>query len=314
MIEVRVSRLELCAEGVMAVDLVSATPEPLPAFSAGAHVDVELPGGLVRQYSLCNDPGEPHRYRLAVLREAASRGGSSAVHDALDVGANLRISPPRNHFALIEQGPCAVLLAGGIGITPLLAMAYRLKSLGLPFELHYFARSRATAAFVDEIEQGTLGSDFRFYGADGPRPSLDALVESAGDGGDLYVCGPARFIDAVLDAGRRRGLPEGRMHTERFVGTASPSEGDRPFRIRLASDGRVVEVAADQTAADALEAAGVFVPTSCGEGVCGTCVTSVIEGVPDHRDVFQTASERAANRCFTPCCSRAFSDELVLEL
>lgn len=314
MIAVRVSRRQLCADGVMEIELVSATSEPLPAFSAGAHVDVELPGGLLRQYSLCNDPGESHRYRLAVLREAASRGGSSAMHDALDVGATLRISPPRNHFVLREQGPRAILLAGGIGITPILAMAYRLKTLDLPFELHYFARSRAAAAFVAEIEQGPLNPHCRFYGSDEPRPSLDALVEAATDGGDLYVCGPARFIDAVLDAGRRRGLPEDRMHTERFMGVAAAAADDRPFRIRLARDGRVIEVAADQTAADALEAAGVFVPTSCGEGVCGTCMTPVIEGVPDHRDAFQTASERAANSCFTPCCSRALSDELVLEL
>lgn len=313
MITVRVAALEPCAQDVLRIDLVPAADEPLPAFSAGAHVDIELPGGVTRQYSICNDPGERHRYRLAVLRDAASRGGSAAAHERLSIGETVRISAPRNHFELVEHGAGAVLLAGGIGITPILAMAYRLKALRQDFELHYFARSRDRAAFVDEIEQGSLGEHCRLH-LGKPRSELETVVRAASGERHFYVCGPAGFIDAVIDAGLRSGMPRERLHMERFAGIAASDGEDRPFRIVIASDGRVVEVAADQTAAEALEAAGVFVPTSCGEGVCGTCLTGVIEGTPDHRDAFQTPEERAANRGFTPCCSRALGEELVLDL
>ncbi len=305
------------AEGICSLELTGMDGAELPAFSAGSHVDVQLPGGIIRQYSLCNNPAERHRYLLGVLREPASRGGSAAVHEQVQVGDRLHISEPKNHFSLAGEARRSMLLAGGIGITPLLCMAERLQVLGADFELHYCTRSRARAAFVERIQASAFAARVLLHFDDGDASQTLDLARLLGrPDGDLhlYACGPRGFMDAVLAEARRAGWPEERLHCEFFAGAVvNPAEAGS-FQVKLASTGRLVPVAAEQTVVEALEAVGVSVPVSCGQGICGTCVTRVLEGEPDHRDLYFSEEEHARNDQFTPCCSRAQSALLVLDL
>ncbi|WP_374675115.1 2Fe-2S iron-sulfur cluster-binding protein [Ideonella sp.] len=313
---VRVARKVPLAEGICGLELVAADGGPLPAFTAGAHIDLHLPGGPVRPYSLCNPPGETHRYRLGVLRDAASRGGSQAVHEQLQEGQVLAISPPRNLFALVDDAPASLLIAGGIGITPLLAMAARLAAADAPFQLHYASRTRRYAAFVDELARAPYASRVHLHFDDeaaGPLP-LDRVLDGAAEGTHLYVCGPAGLIQATLAAARARGWPEARLHHESFTPAPVPGGQAGSFEVALASTGQVVAVPAGQTIVQALAAAGVEVMTSCEQGVCGTCLTRVLAGQPDHRDSYLTPEERAANDQMLVCCSRSRSPRLVLDL
>ncbi|MGA0611694.1 PDR/VanB family oxidoreductase [Caldimonas sp. KR1-144] len=317
-LRVRVARKALEAEDICSLELVAADGGALPPFTAGAHIDVHLPGGLVRQYSLCNDPRESQRYRIAVLREAASRGGSQAVHDALREGDVLTIGAPRNHFELSGEGERALLLAGGIGITPILCMAERLAATGTPFELHYATRSRARTAFLDRIGSAAFASQVRFHFDDGPaaqRLDLAAVLAQPRAGTHLYVCGPKGFIDAVLATARAAGWREPQLHWEFFAGAeVAARDGDAAFEVELASSGRVIAVPAGLSVVQALAQAGVEVMVSCEQGVCGTCLTRVLQGEVEHRDSYLTPDEQAAHDQFTPCCSRARSARLVLDL
>jgi vanillate O-demethylase ferredoxin subunit len=316
-LQVRVARKAIEAEDIVTLELVAADGGALPPFSAGSHIDVHLPGGLVRQYSLCNDPRETQRYLIAVLREAASRGGSRAVHEQLREGDVLTIGAPRNHFALAHEARRHLLLAGGIGITPLLCMAERLAHLGADFTLHYATRSPARTAFRARIAAAPYAAQVHFHfddGTTGQRLDLPAVLAQPQDGTHLYVCGPRGFMDAVLQTARAQGWPETRLHYEFFSADVAPAEGDSAFEVQLASSGRIVQVPKDQSVTQALAAAGVEIMVSCEQGVCGTCLTRVLEGVPDHRDSYLTPEERAANDQFTPCCSRAKTPRLVLDL
>jgi vanillate O-demethylase ferredoxin subunit len=288
----------------------------LPPFSAGAHIDVHAAPGLVRQYSLCNDPGETHRYVIGVLRDAKSRGGSLAMH-ALQEAQVVAISHPRNHFALTEEAPHSLLLAGGIGITPLLSMARRLHRLGRPFEMHYGSRTSARTAFLETIGQSAFAPSVHLHFDDGPvaqRLDARAILGAQPAGAHLYVCGPAGFMDAILAAAREAGWREERLHREYFNAAPVHTSGDGSFEVQVASTGAVIRVDADRSVAAALAAAGIEVPTSCEQGVCGICVTRVLEGTPDHRDMYLTPHEQARGGQFTPCCSRAKSARLVLDL
>lgn len=316
-ITVRVARKAVEAQDICSFELVRADGAPLPPFSAGSHVDVALPGGLTRQYSLCNDPGESHRYLIAVLRDAASRGGSAAMHAQVHEGDVLQISAPRNHFALAHEARRHLLLAGGIGITPLLCMAERLHAIGADFRLHYASRSPARTAFVQRIAGAGFAARVQHHYDDGDaaqRLDIAALLAAPTEGTHLYVCGPQGFMDAVLATARARGWPEAQLHYEFFGAAPAAKADDGGFEVQLASSGRIIAVAPDQTVTRALEAAGVLVPVSCEQGVCGTCLTRVIEGVPEHRDQYLTPEEQAANDQFTPCCSRAKTPRLVLDL
>ncbi len=316
-LSVRVARKSAEAEGICSFELVATDGRPLPAFSAGSHVDVQVPGGPVRQYSLCNDPAESHRYLIAVLKDAASRGGSAAMHERVQEGDTLSISAPKNHFALAHDAKRHLLLAGGIGITPLLCMAERLATAGADFDLHYCTRSEARTAFRQRIAASAFAPHVRFHFDDGPpaqRLDLLALLARPVAGQHVYVCGPQGFMDAVLGTARRNGWPEGQLHYEFFGAAPAPAGGDQPFEVMLASSGRVVPVAAGQSVVQALAGAGVTVLTSCEQGVCGTCLTRVIDGQCDHRDQYLTPEEQAANDQFLPCCSRAKSARLVLDL
>jgi len=318
-LRVRVARKRMEAQDICSLELVGSEA-PLPAFTAGAHLDVLLPNGQVRQYSLCNDPAEGGRYLIAVLREARSRGGSLAVHDGVDEGAVLEVSEPRNHFALNEQAPRHLLLAGGIGVTPILAMAERLTTLGADFELHYCTRARERTAFAQRIAQSRFASRAHHHYDNAPAATaqgpldLPALLRDAPAGTELYVCGPQGFMEAVLSAARAQGWPEESLHYEFFGAAQTNHSADGPFELELARSGRVVPVAAGQTALNALLEAGIDVPMSCEQGVCGTCLTRVLAGVPDHRDHYLTPEEQAVGDQFLPCCSRSKSPRLVLDL
>jgi vanillate monooxygenase ferredoxin subunit len=316
---VRVARRRTEAEGIVGFELVSLDGGKLPAFEAGAHIDVHVPGGLVRQYSLCNPPSERHRYQIAVLRDDASRGGSAGMHDAVHEGDQIQISAPRNHFALAPGRVRHLLFAGGIGLTPLLCMAEQLSREGAAFSLHYCARSSARAAFVERITGSRWAHSARCHFDDADqaqRIDLDALLADPQPDLHLYVCGPQGFMSAVLDKARSLGWPADRLHYEYFAAApASAANNDEAsFDIRLARSGRVVPVSATQTVMQALVAAGVDVPVSCEQGICGTCLTRVLDGEPDHRDLFLSPDEQARNDRFLPCCSRAKSRMLVLDL
>lgn len=316
-LEVRIACKQDAAQGICSLELLPLDGQTLPVFSAGSHIDVHLPGGLVRQYSLSNDCAEADRYVIAVLREPASRGGSAAVHEQLQAGQQITISAPRNHFALHRPAQKHLLLAGGIGITPILAMARQLAREQADFELHYCARSRERMAFVEEISVASWAPQLRLHVDDAQgRPGLDlqALLQPVQSGVHLYVCGPKGFMDAVLGAARAAGWAEDQLHYEFFAGEVTKRDDDESFEVEVASTGQVVRVAPEQTVVQALESIGVCVQTSCEQGVCGTCLTRVISGQPDHRDMYLTEDEQAANDQFLPCCSRAKSGRLVLDL
>ena len=312
---VRVAARRDEADGIAGFEFVDVDGRELPPFEAGAHIDVYVPGGPVRQYSLCNAPGERHRYQIAVLRDADSRGGSQRMHDAVNAGDAIRIGVPRNHFPLARHDAPPLLLAGGIGVTPILCMAEQLAATGAAFEMHYCARSQSRAAFVERIAASSWAAHVQYHFDDEHgAPDLRALLAGAGAGRHLYVCGPQGFMNAVLDTARALGWSDARLHYEYFAAPAQPAGDGGAFDVRLARSGRVVPIAADCTVTQALAAAGVDVPVSCEQGICGTCITRVLEGEPDHRDLYLSPEEQARNDQFLPCCSRAKSRVLVLDL
>ncbi|WP_377705131.1 PepSY domain-containing protein [Pseudoduganella sp. UC29_71] len=307
------------AEGICSFELASPDGAALPSYTAGAHVEVVTPGGHVRHYSLCGDLRDRHRYRIAVLRCRDTRGGSASMHAELHEGATLEISAPRNHFPLAARAQHSVLLAGGIGITPILSMARQLAADGASFELHYSCRTERHAAFRDELGAAPFAARTHFHYSAGGRLDLDTLLRLPAPGVHIYACGPGAFMDAVARAAQRHGWPEGQLHAERFSASADPLAGARlasgpAFDVRIASTGQVVRVPEGVTALAAMAGSGVHVQSSCGQGVCGTCVTGVLQGRPDHRDQCLSAAERARNDRFTPCCSRAIGPLLVLDL
>ncbi len=313
----RVAHKRIEATDICSFELVATNGTALPAFTAGSHIDVHTPGGPTRQYSLCNNPAETRRYLIGVLKDAASRGGSAAMHERLNEGDTLTISAPKNHFPIAPQATRHLLLAGGIGITPILCMAEQLADTAADFEMHYCARSPERAAFRERIASSRFASRVRFHFDDGdPAQKLDLAAALALPHGDvhLYVCGPQGFMDAVLATARTKGWPEAQLHYEFFAAAPVKSDTDSAFEVQLARSGQVVVVGRDQTVLKALAEAGVEVLSSCEQGVCGTCMTRVLAGVPDHRDQYLTPEEQAANDQFLPCCSRAKSPRLVLDL
>ncbi|SAL63928.1 ferredoxin [Caballeronia arvi] len=316
-LEVKISRKWEEAQGICAFEFTSGNGSALPPFSAGSHIDVHLPGGHIRQYSLCNNPNESNRYRIAVLRDADGRGGSKAIHDLVHEGDTLKISEPKNHFPLAHEAQSHLLLAGGIGITPILCMAERLHCAGETFEMHYCARSPQRTAFVSRIMSSELGKSVSIHFDDGEpeqKFNLSATLKQASEGAHLYVCGPRGFMDAVLAEARQQGWPEDRLHYEFFGAVVEQEVGDATFQVKLASSGLTVDVPPGCTVVEALAEKGVEVLTSCEQGVCGTCLTRVLEGQPDHRDSYLTDDEKAACDQFLPCCSRSKTPVLILDL
>lgn len=314
-IAVRVRARNVEARDIVTLELVPVAGA-LPPFTAGAHIDVHLPNGLVRQYSLANDPAERDRYLIAVQRDRASRGGSVCVHEALHEGATVAISPPRNHFPLVEDAPHVVLVGGGIGVTPLLAMAARLQALGRSWELVYCARTREHAAARDALAVYGERVRFNFDEEPGGRLlDLASLVTSAPAGTHFYCCGPAPMLAAFEAAIAAR---PGFGHVEYFSPKPAPPPGaqapDHAFTVQLARAGTTLQVDADRSLLDTLIDAGFDLPYSCQEGVCGSCETVVLAGAVDHRDSVLSDAEKLASRSMMICCSRARGDHLVLDL
>ena len=314
--QVRVVKKHAEAEGIASFELARVDGAALPPFSAGSHIDVHLPGGLTRQYSLCNASHESHRYRIAVLRDAASRGGSVAMHDTVQEGDVITISTPRNHFEL-HPAQHTLLLAGGIGVTPLLCMAERLANTGADFAMHYCTRSPERTAFAAEIAASALAAHVQFhFDAGEPEQKLNLAAALAAPSTDkrLYVCGPTGFIDHVVTTAHSMGWAPEQIHLEYFGAPAQDTSGDQGFDVRIASTGQTYAVPADVSVVEALRGHGIDILTSCEQGVCGTCITRVLEGDVDHRDMYLTDEEKAANEQFMPCCSRARGKLLVLDL
>lgn len=288
---------------------------PLAPAAAGAHLDIHLPDGLVRQYSLVLDPdlsggGRDGRYVVAVKRDAASRGGSRWLHEHAIPGAVLSIGGPRNHFPLVEDAAHTVLVAGGIGVTPIWSMMRRLEALGRPFEMHYACQAREDVAFAGEVARRPAVR-LHVDAERGGRLDVAAVCQGAPADAHLYCCGPAAMLDAFEAATAARARD--RVHLESFAARhAAATEGG--FDVELAGSGTVLAVLPGQRIIDVLRGAGVDVPTSCEEGVCGSCETRVIAGVPDHRCEVLSAAERAANKTMMICCGGARSGRLVLDL
>ncbi len=313
---VRVAAKRRVAETIWELELRTADGAELPAWEAGSHIDLILDKLTVRQYSLAGDPAQRDRYLIAVLLEPKGRGGSKRICEQLAVGGELLISSPRNHFALAPDASHSLLLAGGIGITPLLAMAHQLHRQGKPFDLVYRARSRAWAAYADELAQQPWASRVTCYFSDeGGRASfdLDALLKAQPAGNHLYVCGPNAFIEAVEQAALPL-LGEGAVHSEKFHPEAHDKSGDHAFELVCRKSGVTLTVPADRTIVQVLEEHGIDIPTSCQDGICGSCISQVIEGEVEHRDELLTRADREKRGLFTPCCSRAKGDRLVVDL
>ncbi|WP_129139498.1 PDR/VanB family oxidoreductase [Modicisalibacter coralii] len=314
---VRVRHRTQLAEGIIGLELVAPDGQALPAFGAGAHIDVELPNGLIRQYSLIGDSLHAAHYEIAILREPQGRGGSACAHDAIQAGDTLRIGSPRNQFTLVPARH-TLLFAGGIGVTPILAMAEQLARQGDAFTLHYCTRSSASTAFRERLANSAFAERIHFHFDDGDatqRLDSEAVLATVDDDSHLYVCGPAGFMEHVIATARRLGWPDDRIHREYFAGAveASANADDGEFEVELAATGQVVRVPPEQTVAEALMAAGIEVALSCEQGICGSCAMRVVDGDPEHRDMFFSDEEHAAGQCFTPCCSRARSPRLVLD-
>lgn len=301
---------------VVCLELASVGGEPLPDFLPGAHVDVQMPEGQLRSYSLVRRALDRCAYLIAVKREAQGRGGSALLHDKAVVGAALEISVPKGEFTLVEQPALSCFVAGGIGITPLLPMIERLAELGLPWELHYAAAAPSRMAFHDRLMQlAQAGGRVFFHFSDGSTPRMDVRqVVRASEllpGAHLYCCGPARMVDDFLAATKDRSPDT--VHHERFA-SARPLATEGGYTVELASTGKRHDVASGKTILDVLLAAGLDMPYSCGQGVCGSCHTKVISGDIDHRDCFLTEDEQASNRAMLICCSGARSGNLILDL
>lgn len=314
LIPVRIKSKFAVADDIHALDLVPVDGGRLPGFTAGAHIDVEVGPGLVRQYSLCNHPGETDRYRIAVLRDPMSRGGSARIHDDFVEGAVVRISAPRNHFELDDSAGRSILVAGGIGVTPMLAMAAHLQERGGEFDLHYCTRSRSRTAFHDDLVDADFAHRLHLHLDDGPadlRFDPDKAIGAPEPGVHVYVCGPQGFIDWVLTSARAQGWPEASLHREYFSASPVAADGDTAFDLRINSSGAVYTIPADRAVVDVLAEHGIEIPVSCQQGICGTCITRVLEGVPDHRDMVLLGTETDE---FAPCCSRSRTPLLVLDL
>jgi len=312
--DVVIGKIHQLTPSIRAFELISSNGSALPSFEAGAHIDVHLKNGLTRQYSLSNCCSEKHRYVIGVLHDEHSRGGSRCMHTEYREGDQLRIGAPRNLFEIHHHTQKAVLFAGGIGITPILSMAYRLKAQRIPFELHYFVRGHEMIAFYGNLTEHFAGQ-IHFHIQVQPETQCDmsSVLEQNSSDRHLYVCGPAGFMAFVMESAQHMGWQAEQLHQEHFVAQKSEVSNNAAFTIEIKGSDRRIEVQPHQTATQALIENGFDVPVSCEQGICGTCITRVLAGIPDHRDVFMTDEEHALNNQFTPCCSRAKSTNLLIE-
>lgn len=304
-------KIEAC-QGVAVVRLRRADGSPLPQWSPGAHIDLNLQPGMIRQYSLCGDPADNSTWQIAVLRERAGRGGSQYVHDKLAVGDHLRVCMPRNNFQ-IEDASHYLFIAGGIGITPIVPMTAHVNRHGAAWKLVYGGRSRSTMAFADELWRRYPGKVTLHPQDEKGLIDVDGLLRESTPDTLVYCCGPAPLLDLVRE--KCAHWPPGALHMERFTPELSDeSVVNSSFQVDLAISGKTVTVGPDESVLHAVRACGVHVLSSCEEGICGTCETTVLEGRIEHRDSLLTDEEKEANDTMMICVSRARCPRLVLEL
>ncbi|MEM7286747.1 MAG: Rieske 2Fe-2S domain-containing protein [Actinomycetota bacterium] len=311
---VRVARKWATAASIAAFELEPLPGEALPTAQAGDHIDVHLADGLVRQYSLTNGPGETDRYRIGVKLEPDSRGGSRAMHADVRVGDELRISPPRNNFPLQRNVPTTLLIAGGIGVTPILSMAQVLATMDLDFALHYFAAGPEHLAFPEVLE--ALGGRVHRHLSLSPAETaeeLTALLATPDPTVQVYACGPPPMLSAIRAIAADAGWPDEAVRFEYFENTTEIDDSST-FTVELARSALTLEVPAGSSILETVRASGVALSSSCEQGACGTCAVTVLDGEPLHQDVYLTAAERSAGERMLTCVSRARSDRLVLDL
>ncbi|WP_294911883.1 PDR/VanB family oxidoreductase [Tatumella sp. UBA2305] len=303
----------------LGVTLVSRDGRPLPDWTPGSHISLQLRNNLIRQYSLTGKGDNPFQYEICIAREKTSRGGSAYVHDVLRPGQVVSVSEPKNLFPLVPAKK-VILLAAGIGITPLYAMAEELEATGVPFVLHYYLKSRNSAAFTRELSRPLQHGQCDFwYSSDGNSPRThipEELLTPAGDS-HIYLCGPQGFMTQMTENAIRQGWQKASIHTEAFRPPELPQSVDDSgaFTVTLSSTGEQFTVPADKTIAVVLLENGVDIPLSCEMGMCGACLTPVVSGTVDHRDTVQSEGEKAADQQHIAlCCSRSHSGELVVAL
>ncbi|MBN6525530.1 oxidoreductase [Acinetobacter pittii] len=299
---------------IAVMEFESATSAALPKVEAGAHIDVHLPNGMVRQYSLCQNPNDEGKFRLGILRDPESRGGSISAFDEIKDGMQIQVSEPKNLFPLLKAKH-SVLIGGGIGITPLITMAYQLAHEGESFELHYCGASPEKCAFVDEIKNGELAKHTTFhFKSEGAshRAFFESAIKDIDSESHIYTCGPVGFIDWVINLATTHDFPEQQIHKEYFQ-VETDTSGDS-FEVVAERSGKIIMVEAGETILQALAKEGIEIEMSCEQGVCGTCMCDVIEGEPDHRDVYFTDEEKASNEQILVCCSRSKTPRLVLDI
>ena len=312
-LRVTVARKWTTAEGVAAFELAPLTGT-LPTFQPGAHIDVHLPNGLVRQYSITNGPGESASWRIGVKLEPDSAGGSQCLHETVREGDVLAVSEPRNNFPLRRDAVHTLLIAGGIGITPLLAMGQALRRMSLPFELHCFAQSEAHVAFNETLHE--LADSVTFHLGLSPEATgeaISSLVARHATASHLYVCGPGPMLEATRRLAAEAGWPDEAVHFEYFKNTNTLDQSST-FEVALARSALTLQVPSGTTILEVLRANGVPLPSSCEQGACGTCMATVIEGEPDHQDVYLNETDRRSGELIMTCVSRSRSDRLVLDL
>ena len=312
MMPLRVTRNDRIADGIHMLEFRDAGGRPLPEFSAGAHITIRAPSGLLRKYSLCNAPAERDRYLVAVKREVNGRGGSSTLIDRAKPGDELLVTAPVNDFALPQRAQDFLFIAGGIGITPIMAMIRQLRAEGKRFRLFYCTRSPDTTAFLDELSAPELKDQviIHYDGGD-PSRSLDLrpILQERKNREHLYCCGPRPLMEAVRKMTDHWSAAA--VHFEAFSDADTHKPTDKPFKVRLARSGAVIEVPATKTILEALREHGLDVPSSCETGTCGTCRTKLIAGEADHRDLVLHDHERADTIMI--CVSRARTDEITID-
>jgi phthalate 4,5-dioxygenase reductase subunit len=308
----RVTRNDKIADGIHLFELRDAGGQQLPAFTAGAHIAIQVPNGLLRKYSLCNDPAERDRYQVAIKREANGRGGSSMLIDSVKAGDTLMVAAPVNDFELPQRAQDFLFIAGGIGITPIMAMMREAHAQGKRFRLFYCSRSPETTAFRDELSAPEFkDSVVIHYDGGDPANSLDlkSILAERKNREHLYCCGPRPLMEAVRNMTDH--WSSAAVHFEAFSDAETHKASDKPFKVKLARTGDVLDVPTDKTILEVLRAHGLEVPSSCETGTCGTCRTKLLAGVADHRDLVLAEHERGDNIMI--CVSRAKSEEITIE-
>ena len=303
-IEVEVTEARQTAQNVMVYTLESVDRRPLPAWDAGAHLDIVVAPEYLRQYSLCGDPGDTSRYQIAVLREKQGRGGSDLMHRIFQTRRRVFVSHPINHFPLHPGAPFSALMGGGIGITPLVAMAHSLHRDGRDFVLHYSGRTRAGMGLLDEIKASPWADRLKLHVTDeGTRVDLFAVLAAFPAGTHVYTCGAPAYMESVMDAAEHAGIPDDARHLEYFAVPEQPDYVNHPFTLRLAKTGRLFEVPADKSAADVLIEHGYSIDLKCADGICGVCKCGLLGGNVEHRDFVLSRAQRDNNIIL--CQSRA---------